>query len=202
MARFYNVIIRTGERLDEMGPLGRILKTIGSERQRIELPDGPEEEVPLVYQFCKGERPGETANVSPDKIIGGVSNIHFNEDRDLVGDVRLAPMMRLSEHYQGEIDNLLVARTVPIEENSGIVEDGPSIYELRQLIVYDKFVKKANRRHDESASRVQKTYVAPQEVYGVDPMAGEKLASVVKQTDEELQKVFDNNTWKGHKVDS
>lgn len=200
MARFENVIIRDADRLDRMGTLGELLKTIGTPNQKIQVAEHPEE-IPLVYQFCKGKRAGETIDVSPDKIIGGVSNIHIDEDGNLVGDVRISPMMRLSEHYQGAIDNLLVAKTLPVEEDEERTKNATPVYELKQLIVYDKMVVKSEQAQKTGSQMVQKTYAAPQEVYDVDPEAGTKLKTTLNQMNQEMQKVLDNSTWRGHKVE-
>lgn len=198
MARFKNVVIRTKEQLKTMGELGKVLRTIGTDRCNITLPDEIEE-VPLVYQFCKG-KDGETLHVTPDRIIGGVSNIRKDENGDLVGDVRLSPMMRLSVHFQGRIDNLLVAKTTPLEDTKHQTKS-EVVYELKQFIVYDKLTVKQSQNESMGRQLVQKTYVAPEEVYDVSPTAGERLHKILNDADKELDHVVKDNTWRGKKVE-
>ena len=199
MARFKDVTIRTKDRMNNMAELGKVLQTIGTDHCIVDLPDELEE-VPLVYQFCKGKRDGETINPTPDRVIGGVSNIRIAENGDLVGDVRISPMMRLSEHFQGTIDNLLVAKSTPLED--GEKSESPLIhYKLEQLIVYDKITKQREKTAASRNQLVQKTYESPTETYDIAPDAGEKLQTMIQGTNKEMDKVLENNTWKGRKVE-
>lgn len=197
MARFKNVVIRSKEKMKHMGELGEVLHTIGTDHCVIEI---PEEEVPLVYQYSKGKTPGETINPLPGRTIGGVTNVRIDEEGNLVGDVRLCPMMRLSAHYQGVIDNLLVAKTFPLEEEGEEKRETNPTYKLEQLIVYDKEAVKEQRKLEQGNSMVEKTYPVPHEVYDAPPGAGERLKTVLNRANEELEDVLNEKTWKGKKV--
>lgn len=200
MARFSNVIIRTKERLDNMGELGDILKTVGQDKSSIQIPDEGEE-VPLVYQFSKGKKNGETLDATPDKIIGGVTNIRIDPDTgNLIGDVRLSPMMRLSEHYKGTVDNMVVGKTIPLEDGD-VATDREPIYEVMQLIVYDKMITKQKNSIEVGNSLVEKTYDAPTEFYEVPPDVGERLKTTLNKMNKDLDKATDPSSgWRGREV--
>lgn len=198
MARFENVVIRSKERLMRMGELGEVLHSIGSKHCVIEIPE--DEDVPLVYQYGKGRRPGETINPLPGRIIGGVTNIRIDEKGDLVGDVRIIPMMRLSAHYQGVIDNILVGKTFPLEEEGKEKRESRPTYKLEQLIVYDKEFVSEQKRKEQENRMVEKTYSVPHEVYDAPPDVGERLKTVLNNAEKELTDVLNEKGWKGKKV--
>jgi hypothetical protein len=99
--------------------------------------------IPLIYQYLHSK--DKYVDVSSGNTVGEVYNIRENIKGDIIGDVKLYPMTRLSGNFQGTIDNLM-ADYNPITKSTNI----------KAFIIYDKEAKQRiiDKKSENKASEV------------------------------------------------
>lgn len=146
--RFKNVVIRERDAVDILD--SRIMLAFSNANKG-------EAEIPIYYQFCQ-EREVQLVE-NPDYYVGKATNIHFNEDQQLVCDCLINMAAPIAQNFMNVIDNFLVS----------IVRDpeGNAIPILRQFLIYDKTFKeqvmRKRREKEENSKRVVQTIPSPME---------------------------------------
>lgn len=164
------IIIRDKCRLNKMGETGDALKQIAKAN--------PSLKIPIVYRFNKSVSQYITSNEHP---IGVVSNMHIDDNGNLVGNVTINHVINGSRHYDGEIDNCVVKKEI---------NDGNVSYTVNCLVVFNIDAKRENQRQSKMDSLVKKTYNAPTQVMDVDPQVGEVLLNKIKAANKDLDEVL------------
>ena len=106
--------------------------------------------IPIVYEYAQQASSMKTTAppvrtkdvIEPSSIIGYASNIHRDGD-NVVCDVELVSLNKLSDHFMGVIDNYVIKIT-------GRNKDGEPNYDIVRFIVYDKNFK---RKVDEDCDK-------------------------------------------------
>lgn len=88
---------------------------------------------PLVYKYPGGD---DASKPDPEDVIGEVCNIRPAKNGDILGDVKIFPMLEKSKHFTGKIDNI-VGRMEPtiLHGQRHLI---PTVV---SFIVYDHFAK-------------------------------------------------------------
>ena len=165
-----NVVIRSRDNVDLLDP--RIKKAFNTVDQK--------KQIPVYYQFCQGKDP--VLETDPSKFIGKAFNVHEDSNGDIVCDVITNDALKLTENFQGIIDNFLVS----IEPD----QYGNMIPTLKQLLIYDAGFKKMidEQRQQIAAARtsapVAGDVAVPRE--GENPITPEVMDECMRGFHEEM----------------
>lgn len=120
-----NVIIREKEQLMSMKEIVRSSLLIEANRTN-------KRTFPIVYRYLGNKHMFSDNVITPENTIGELSNIHLSENGDVLGDVYIIDLNKLSINFTGVIDNIVVG----VDPDSGI----KGIHMIN-AVVYDRFAK-------------------------------------------------------------
>ena len=149
------VVIRTREQLHKMNPdiVGGLMNLTHTDRH-----------TPMIYQYLHSRE--KSVEIKPDITIGEIYNVRKDKNGNIIGDVKLFFMNRLSVNYQHTIDNLIAS--IHPETNS---------IEVDAFIVYDKEAKELVRERRRSAASPKPGRIPL--VSGIDPVTMKEITDTL-----------------------
>jgi hypothetical protein len=112
--------------------------------------------LPIIYQYL--HNPKEELIVDSDNTMGYVRNVHRNHKGDIIADVEIMQLLRISSNWQGVIDN--IAASPKPNQNNIITVDAFIVYDAEAKSEIDKR-NEEKRLADPLEGRLAKPGVVP-----------------------------------------